>query len=137
GIGLAAAAGGTVETKPEGAEAKPAEGVLLVSAAVLVLAAVSIGPAGSGPLLVPVLAAALLAAHDLAVGGLHFLELFFGGGVIGVQVGVVLFALLPVRLFDGFVIRAGADTQYAVRISHWRRPSLCFFTSAYLLHTPE
>src|SRR5699024_7875096 len=59
GIGLAAAAGGTVETKPEGAEAKPAEGDLLVSAAVLVLAAVSIGPAGSGPLLVPTLAAAL------------------------------------------------------------------------------
>src|SRR5699024_2950717 len=82
--------------------------------------------------------------HDLAVGRLHFLELVLAGGVVGVQVGVVLLALLPVGFLDGLFIGAGLDAQYAVWIGH----SLCVpflglpgllraaFSSEYLHHTP-
>ena len=85
---------------------------------VLILLAVAVALAVGLPALPVGGAAALLDAHDLTVGGLDLLEMLLRRRVIGVQVGVVLLALLAVGFFNCFVIGTGGDAQYAVWISH-------------------
>ena len=84
-------------------------------------------------------------AHNLAVSSLNLLELVLGRRVVGVQIGVVLLALLAVGFFDGLLVGTGLDAQYAVRVGHCvpflLGAGLGFlarvaFTSAYLLQTP-
>ena len=84
-------------------------------------------------------------AHNLAVSSLNLLELVLGRRVVGVQIRVVLLALLAVGFFDGLLVGTGLDAQYAVRVGHCvpflLGAGLGFlarvaFTSAYLLQTP-
>ena len=127
---LAAEPAAVKPAEPKAERVKPkAEGVLILLAAVAAgtavaaLAAVPALAAGGRPGVA--VAAALALAHDLAVSGLHFLELVLGGGVVGVQVGVELLALLAICFFDGLLVGALADAQDAVWITHAVSPPLC------------
>ena len=115
---------------------------MLIASIVAIVFLTAINYYGTMPIkamyvVLPVLAAALLHPHDLAVGGLYFFKMLLGGWVVGVQVGMILLAFLAVGFFDGLVVGTGGDAQNAVRIGHFCFPSLCLRIGAYLLHTPE
>lgn len=118
GVGLAAA-GGAVKTKAERSEAEPAERIFLIGAAITALAVAIRIARTLALLLVSGLGAILLAAHDFTVSSLYLLEFFLGRRVIGVQVRMVLLALLAVGFFDCFIVGTGGDAQYAIWIGHW------------------
>ena len=70
------------------------------------------------PALCRQIAAALPLAHDFTVCCLDFLEFVLTGRIIGVEVRVILLAFLAVRLFDGLLVGALRNAQYAVWIKH-------------------
>ena len=84
-----------------------------------------------------VVAFALFGVAEDLIGLVELLEALFGVFVVGVQVGVVLFAFLTVGFFDRLIVGTGGDAQNTVWIGHFCFPSLCLRIGAYLLHTPE
>ena len=76
----------------------------IAAVALLVLAGLTVGA---------LLGAAVL---DLVIGGIDLVHLFRGGGVAGVQVGMVFLGQLPVGFFHFFIGGSGGDAQNLIRI---------------------
>ena len=124
---LAGIAAGRMKSKAKTKRIKPESERVLVGVALL--AAVASIPgiaaltvlAGSPGIAV----GALVSAHNFTVGRLYFLEFILGSGVVGVQIRVKFLALLTVCFFDGLLVGALGNPQYAVWITHVASLPLC------------
>ena len=112
------------EPKTERVEPEIPVAVLLAVAllAVALLIAAVVEAAIALLLAVGVAVAAVLGAGlplgDGVVGRLHFLEVLFGRGVVGVQVGVPALALGTIGFFDFFLAGSALDAQHLIGVFH-------------------